>query len=307
MPKILVTGANGMLGRAYSETISLHHPNMELLNMGRDKLDVCDSSQVLALDIDSSDYIIHCAANVNADFCETHPKVCEQIQVEGTRNIAELAYRSGARILYPQSFLIFNGAHETITESTQPAPLSVYGRCKWQAEQELIAKVPTALVVRMGGFFGGDVADKNFVGKFIPHLYHLIKEGVSSYAVGERVWQPTYTVDLAKNSLGLLLMSKNGIYNMASHGEASFLQLARACVELLGVEHRISIEPASASTIDRTDTAKRPWRAKMDNRRLREEGLDRQRNWRDSLSEYLAQAYFQNMFQEFRQDATPTF
>lgn len=306
MSKVLVTGAHGMLGRAFSDVISSRHPQLELLALGHDRLDVCDRDQVLALEQQAPAYIVHCAANVNADYCETHPNECERVQVGGTRHVAELARRTGARILYPQSFLIFDGEQQPITEATAPNPLSVYGRCKWQAEQALREQIPGALVVRMAGFFGGESADKNFVGKFVPHVHRLIGEGVRTYAVGERVWQPTYTLDLAANSLELLLGSREGVYTMASHGEASFLALARACVELLGVAHLITIEPAAAEQVARIDTARRPWRAIMDNQRLRAEGLDRQRPWRDALAQYLAGPYFKNMFQEYSNHAAST-
>ena len=305
MAKVILTGAKGMLGQAFSQVITSRHPQLELLALDHTQLDVCDRAAVLALEQQAPAFIVHCAANVNADYCETHPAECEDTQVGGTQNVAELARRTGARILCPQSFLIFDGLQEPITEDTLPSPLSAYGRCKWQAEQMLRSHVPAALVVRMGGFFGGGAADKNFVGKFVPHLRKLIESGTHSYAVGERVWQPSFTDDLAVNSLELLLSGREGVYNMASHGEASFLQLARACVELLGVSHRIEIPPAATAEVARNDTAQRPWRAIMVNRRLQAEGLDRQRPWRDALADYLSHPYFQNMFQGLTENAAP--
>jgi dTDP-4-dehydrorhamnose reductase len=256
---------------------------------------------VLEKEAEKPDFVIHCAALVNADRCQEFPAECHRQQVEGTLNVVELASRTGAKFFYPQSFLIFDGTETPILETTKPNPLSVYGRCKLEAEEGALARLPEALVVRMAGFFGGDEKDKNFVGRFVVNLHEMIKAGVSSYEVGDRVWQPTYTIDLAYNSLVLLAKGKSGIYNMSCEGQASFYELAEACVEELGLTERFKIIPVSADKVAAiTDKAKRPPAAFMENRRLQAEGLDRQRYWRVALAEYLSRPWFQNLFSDVR-------
>ena len=76
----------------------------------------------------------------------------------------------------------------------------------------------------MGGFFGGEEKDTNFVGKITSHISKLIKQGEKKMEIGDRVWQPTFTNDIAYNSLILLANNKNGKYNMASHGSCSFFK-----------------------------------------------------------------------------------
>jgi dTDP-4-dehydrorhamnose reductase len=295
---VIVTGADGMLGRAFVEALS-GIPGLCVNALGHAQLDVTDREKVLGLVDVAPDFIVHCAADVDAERCESNPKRCWDVQVSGTGNVAELASSSGSKVLYPQSFLIFDGREVPIVEDTPPVPLSVYGRCKYEAEELLRSRVPGALVIRMGGFFGGDEKDKNFVGKFVRHLHHLIADDVRSFEVGDRVWQPTYTLDLAQNSLLLLAHSKEGIYNMACHGRASFHELAAACVEELGLGHRISIVPVSEAEVVDTERAHRPAIGVMENRRLQAEGLDRQRPWRQALAQYLSRPYFRSMFASF--------
>jgi dTDP-4-dehydrorhamnose reductase len=297
---ILITGAEGMLGRGFVEMLT-KVPDCRLLAYGHGELDVTNRSAVLAKEAERPDFVIHCAALVNADRCQEFPEECQRQQVEGTLNAVELAVRSGAKFFYPQSFLIFDGGETPILETTKPNPLSVYGRCKLEAEEGALARLPNSLVVRMAGFFGGDEKDKNFVGRFVVNLHKMIKEGVSSYEVGDRVWQPTYTLDLAYNSLVLLANGKSGVYNMSCEGRASFYQLAQACVEELGMGQRFEVVPVSADKVAaQTDKAKRPPAAFMENRRLQAEGLDRQRHWRSALAEYLDRPWFQNLFADVR-------
>ncbi len=294
----MVTGADGMLGRAFQAILTKHYPSVMVYAIPHEALDVTDRKAVLRHVAEGYDFIIHCAADVNADRCEAFPERCHQIQVEGTLNVLELAAGSNSKMFYPQSFLIFSGGETPIDESTNPDPQSVYGRCKLEAERRILSAQPEALVVRMAGFFGGDEKDKNFVGKFTRQLVDLLKDGRSSYAVGDRVWQPTYTEDLAKNSLLLLDQGMQGVWSMGSVGEASFYDLAQECVRQLGLEARIQIVPASQDMISSGDVARRPDRAILSNERLISSGLFLQRPWQASLKEYLSRPWFQFLFSE---------
>ncbi len=294
---VLITGADGMLGRAFTESLAVF-PGCRVIPLGRDRLDVTDREAVMAFASTNIEWIIHCAADVDADRCEKNPDACHAVQVGGTENVAALARACGARVLFPQSFLIFDGNEKPIVEDTRPNPLSVYGQHKLEAEIKVLETLgDRALVIRMAGFFGGDEKDKNFVGQFTRHVRRLLDQAADTYDVGDRIWQPTYTLDLAHNSTLLMDASKSGVYNMASHGQASFFEVAVACIEELELTNRLQIQPTSADRIAAiTDTAKRPAAAVIDNRRLRAEGLDLQRPWRSALGEYLSRPWFKAMF-----------
>jgi dTDP-4-dehydrorhamnose reductase len=270
---VLITGSKGMLGRAFSEVLS-GYSDCNILALGRDELDITERAKVLALSAKNPDTIIHCGAYVNAEGCEENPDLCYATQVEGTRNVVDLALMAKAKVFYPQSFLVFDGKTSPITEETLPIPQSVYGHCKLEAEEIIRDKCPDAIIVRMAGFFGGEEKDKNFVGKFVHQLLKLLEEGTKTFDVGDRVWQPTYTLDLARNSVALLTADKSGVYTMACHGEASFYELATTCVDELGLNDRVSINKVSAERFNAQEKARRPDRATMLNKRLVEESLD---------------------------------
>jgi dTDP-4-dehydrorhamnose reductase len=292
---VLITGSKGMLGRAFAEVLS-GYSDCNILALGRDELDITERAKVLALSAKNPDTIIHCGAYVNAEGCEENPDLCYATQVEGTRNVVDLDLMAKAKVFYPQSFLVFDGKTSPITEETLPIPQSVYGHCKLEAEEIIRDKCPDAIIVRMAGFFGGEEKDKNFVGKFVHHILKLLEEGTKTFDVGDRVWQPTYTLDLARNSVALLTADKSGVYTMACHGEASFYELATTCVDELGLNDRVSINKVSAERFNAQEKARRPDRATMLNKRLVEESLDLQRPWREALKDYLNRPYFKTLF-----------
>lgn len=289
--RILITGGVGMLGSAFAELFA--RGNYEVRAYSHLEFDVTHRKRVLEEASWNPEIIIHCAGIVNADYCEDHRNECFENHVGGTQNIVDLTKTSGAKLFYPQSFLIFDGVESPITEETLPHPLSVYGAAKLEAEQRIQKELSDALTVRMGGFFGGYEKDKNFVGKFARILKQKIDAEEATIAVGNRVWQPTYTKELAENSILLLTQEKTGIYHMASHGEASFYDVACAMIETLG----LPLTAKKISAAEFTEKCRRPMRAVLDNKRLREEGLDRMSPWKDALTEYLSAPYFCNIFE----------
>lgn len=290
--RILVTGADGMLGRAFVEALAPLGDGVHVHAYPHVRLDVTDADAVMRCARHRPDVILHCAGMSLADRCEREPVRAHAVHVGGTRNVGRLARATGARVVYPQSVFIFDGRELPVTEATTPNPRLVYGAVKLEAERHLLGEVPGTLAVRMAGFFGGDEKDKNFVGQFTRELAVLLADGRTTCAVGDRVWQPTYTLDHARNTLLLLALGREGIYHMGALGEATFFAVARACVEELGLAHRVAVVPCPATAFDRAEPARRPMRMVTATRRLDAEGLNRQRPWRAALGEYLARPHF---------------
>ena len=114
--------------------------------------------------------------------------------------------------------------------------------------------------------------------------------------IGDRVWQPTFTDDLAYNSLILLANNKTGKYNMASHGSCSFFKLTNEILKILNIKDKFTINCINAKILEKREIARRPLSVIMNNSRLKQENLDRQRDWKLSLKDYLEKPYFNNLF-----------
>jgi dTDP-4-dehydrorhamnose reductase len=293
--KIIITGADGMLGRAFEECLVSKAPSANVSCFSRSRLDVTDKNSVLNLTSLDPDIIIHCAGLTNADECTRNPDLAYNVHYKGTKNIIELAQNNSALVIYPQSVFIFDGQELPVTEKTKPCPPFVYGKAKLMAEQSLLDELENVLIIRMAGFFGGDDKDKNFVGQFVRSLRDMNKDGRRAIEIGNRIWQPTYTLDLALNTLLLAALDKRGIYHMGALGEATFYEVALACIEFLGLENAIKLLPISSAIFDDNENARRPKRMVTRNDRLDSEGINYQRHWRDALREYLERPYFKNL------------
>jgi dTDP-4-dehydrorhamnose reductase len=294
--KFLITGGEGMLGSSFLNQLKTHVQEPKIFCFNKSELDVSDLDSINKYINLKPDFIIHCAALVNADLCEKDKEKGRVNIIEGTKNITSFAKKNNSKVFYPQSFLIYDDTNELVDENTIPKPLCEYGSLKLEAENIVLNSSVNSISVRMGGFFGGEEKDNNFIGKVTLHISKLIKQGEKNMKIGDRVWQPTFTNDLAYNSLILLANNKNGKYNMASHGSCSFYELTNELLKILKIEKKFTVSRISAKILSKREVARRPLSVIMNNSRLKQENFDRQRDWKVSLKDYLEKPYFNNLF-----------
>jgi dTDP-4-dehydrorhamnose reductase len=291
--RFLVTGGKGMLGGDFAREIS-GFSGLTVNAPGKDELDVRDAAAMAAAAPQAADgWLVHCAAMVHVEGCARDPDAARAIIVDGTVNAIAAAKAAGARMYYPQSFLTYDGAVNPIPEDEEQRPLALYGELKLEAQRRIEDTFgDDALIVKMAGFFGGEKADKNFVGRIIPAMHAAIGRGETVFSVGDRVWQPTWTRDLAFNSLHLMLAGRSGQYQMACHGSASFAALAQEIVLALDWADRLEVQPVDAASVSGNELGRRPDCAVLSCTRLQAEHLDLQRDWQATLHAYLRHPFF---------------
>ena len=161
--RIAVTGATGFIGRHVVTHLTARGDTVVAVGrpLARDPLMSA---------FHQADAVVHLAGIVSTTRDEEYRKV----NVEITRQVAEAARDSGARLVHVSSLAAAGPAppHAPRTEDDPPAPLTAYGRSKLEGERA-IAAVPglRAMVLRPGVVYGsGDRA-------LLP-LFVLAKYGV---------------------------------------------------------------------------------------------------------------------------------
>src|SRR5678816_2964009 len=142
--KIVITGANGLVGKALSKALEAQHTVSRLSH--RD-LDITDGNAVrFAFEKAEPDVVINCAV-VQVDACELDPRLAEAVNVAGPRNLALAA----PRIVHFSTNYVFDGEplrRAPYTISDEPRPINVYGRTKLQGEHAVIEANPRFFVIR---------------------------------------------------------------------------------------------------------------------------------------------------------------
>lgn len=180
MKKLLITGASGFLGYNFLQTdltrwhvVAMgHQRQLPPVNVEMISCDIADMQALLqALEITQPDAIVHLAAMSNTLFCEDHPGLSHQINVQATVQIAEWCGRRAIPLLFTSTDLVFDGMKGHYTEADTINPLSLYGKQKAEAEKQILALCPHACILRMPLMFGyGGKHARSFMQEFLQKL-----------------------------------------------------------------------------------------------------------------------------------------
>ena len=223
--KILITGANGLLGQKLTELLD-NDPTVDLIATARGKLtlllkrgtflplDITDPDAVkIVLDRARPEVVINTAAMTQVDQCETDRELCWKNNVTAVRNLVGVCTKNGVRLIHISTDFIFDGSHGPLDESAKPNPLSYYGASKLAAEEIIRKSSLDWAILRTVLVFGitRDMSRSNIV----LWVKKSLEEGKPIQVVNDQWRTPTLAEDLA---LGCLLAAKKnakGIFNIS--------------------------------------------------------------------------------------------
>ncbi len=248
--RLLIAGAAGTLGDAFARGCRTR--GIAVLPLPRAQMDIVSRESVERV-LDQHDVwaIVNAAGYVRVDDAQREPDRCRRENADGPAILAEICGRRGIRLLTFSTDLVFDGAQRApYDESSEPAPLNVYGRSKAEAERRVLALDSTALVVRSSTFFGPWDG------------YNLVTLALERLAAGDVVRMPddvvvspTYVPDLVDAGLDLLIDGEAGIWHLANQGAASWIELIRMAAVQAGLNPAGVVPCGSA---DMRWTAPRP-------------------------------------------------
>jgi dTDP-4-dehydrorhamnose reductase len=226
--QLLINGATGTLGRAFSRLADLRGLDHALVNRG--EMDIADPDSVAAaLACHQPWAVINTAGYVRVAEAEREPDACFRENARGAEVLAEACAKAGIPLVTFSSDLVFDGrAGRAYGESDAINPTCVYGASKAEAEQRVLAAHPRALVVRTSAFFG-------------PwDRYNFVWQVLNTLAAGDRVEagidivSPTYVPDLVHGVLDLLIDGGTGLWHITNPGAISWRDLAVRAAEGAG-------------------------------------------------------------------------
>jgi dTDP-4-dehydrorhamnose reductase len=266
--RVLVTGAGGQLGTDLLATFE-RQPQHDVTGAGRAALDVGDRDAVLAAVTGlQPDLIFHAAAWTAVDACEGDPDRAWRVNALGTRHVAEGARLVRAHVVYLSTDYVFDGTSAVpYTEWDRPNPRSVYGRSKQAGEQELLAALPGATVVRTSWVCGRHGAN------MVKTVLRLARGDGPLRFVDDQRGCPTFTDDLAGMLYRLGVARRPGLFHVTNQGPTTWYHFARDVVTAAGGDAG-RVEPILTAELDPPRPAPRPANSVLDNAALRLGGID---------------------------------
>ena len=282
--RYLVTGVKGQLGYDIVRELN-ERGEYDILAIDKDEMDITDKEQVMKIvKAYKPDVIFHCAAWTAVDKAETEAKeLCEKVNVEGPKNLADASIEVGAKLIYMSTDYVFDGEKpldELYKEDDTPNPKSVYGLTKFQGEEE-VRRNPKHFITRISWVFG--VNGNNF----IKTMLKLAETHPELTVVNDQVGSPTYTVDLAKLLVEMAHTDKYGTYHVNNEGYCSWAEFADYIMKSNG--KNTTIKPVTTEEYyegkDMSKIAYRPRNSKLDKSKLEEE-FYRLPSWQDATDRY---------------------
>lgn len=253
--KVLITGANGQLGRALAAGAANRY---HLVLADRAALDLTESERIASfIRAESPDIVINAAAYTAVDKAESESVLARGINAVAPGLIAESVKAIGAFMVHISTDFVFDGnASRPYRPADPTAPLSVYGLTKRDGETAVTKVLPDTsyLILRTAWVYS---ADGN---NFVKTMLHLMRERDSVGVVGDQFGTPTWARSLA-SAVWLCIEKKlSGIHHWTDAGAASWYDFAVAIQEeaaALGML-RQGVELRQIATADYPTPARRP-------------------------------------------------
>ena len=279
--RVLVTGAKGQLG---SDLLcELSKRNIESVGIDIDDLDITDADAtkrvIENINNDAKiDAIIHCAAYTAVDAAEDNEALVTKINAEGTKNIAKVAKALDLSMMYISTDYVFDGEGERPWEpDDNREPLNVYGMAKYKGELYVEEILEKYFIVRISWVFG--LHGNNF----IKTMIRLGKERGAVSVVNDQIGSPTYTPDLSRLLVDMIVSDKYGRYHATNEGLCSWYDFAVEIFKQAKLD--VAVTPVSSDAFP--VKAKRPHNSRMDKSKLTENGFELLPPWQDALRRYL--------------------
>jgi len=283
--RILVTGANGMLGTDLC--CLLEQSGHEVIRSSQREntesdvtLDILDFASTRAtLRQHKPEMLIHTAAYTHVDGCERDPDRAFQINALGTWHVAAACAEQDIPLVYISTDFVFDGRKTTpYTEFDTPNPINHYGASKLAGEQAVQKLCRRHYIVRTQWLFG--VHGKNFPGTILE----LAQKRNELPVVVDQRGSPTSTLALSRALIKLLDSPLYGTYHIACKGECSWFEFAQKTLELAGISH-VTLHPIPAEQWP--SPTHRPAYSVLRRYVLELQGRDDLPPWQEALEEFI--------------------
>jgi dTDP-4-dehydrorhamnose reductase len=244
--RILITGANGQLGRALQGTLA----DNDLIALSHQQLDIAQLQQVRdALRFYRPALVVNAAAYNNVDEAESAQPAAYRGNALGPRNLAVATASQQLPLLHVSTDYVFDGnGQRPYHEYDRPNPQSVYGASKLAGEEAVRALNWRHYIVRTAWLY-------NVEGRNFPNTMRaLAQDRPMVRVVSDQFGSPTYAPHLAQALAALLMSEAYGTYHFAGQGGTSWYELTCTLYRMLSIQ--TPVLPVSTAEFPRP--ARRP-------------------------------------------------
>ena len=278
--KILVTGANGQLGKEFKNNLykSVH----KFYFTDENELDVTKKKEILDyVKIHKIELIINCAAYTNVNGAEKNKKKAIKVNLDAVKNIVEVCEEKKLKMIHFSTDYVYNSKNLTpVSEVSNIDPVNYYGFSKREGEKIIENSSSNSVIIRTSWLYSA--YGNNFV-------KNMIKKGENEkkvYVINDQFGCPTYSKDLVDFILKILdsnKLYKKKIYNFSNEGFTNWYEFTKKIFEL----KKINCEVIAVDSNYYRNIAIRPKYSVTDKSRIKNIFNIVIRNWNEALKEFI--------------------
>jgi len=220
--RVLITGANGLLGQKLVKTLlndfeiygigNKKQPSLSLQNYRYEPCDISKRDKVRELVKSFEPHVIvNAAAFTDVDGSEDNKELCWRVNVIGVENLVYAARKVNAFMVHVSTDYVFDGSADIYHEDSKPSPLGFYGRAKLAGENALIASDLRWAIARTMVLYGTGI---NLGSNFAMWLIEKLSKNEAVTVVDDQFGHPTLADDLARAIRKIIELGSTGIFNV---------------------------------------------------------------------------------------------
>ncbi|MGB1307422.1 MAG: dTDP-4-dehydrorhamnose reductase [Oceanihabitans sp.] len=278
--KILVTGANGQLGKTIA-SIKNEFLEIDFIFTSSSQLNIANQKQVAAFFKENQiDWCINCAAYTAVDTAESEAEKANLVNVIGVKNLVNACALHGVKCIHISTDFVFNGLQTIPYQETDATnPQSVYGKTKLEGEQIITNHLESYFIIRTSWLYSV------FGNNFVKTMIRLAKEKEKLQVVNNQIGSPTYALDLARFIMHIVQNNSTnyGLYHYSNQGEISWYTFAKSIFEMSNIT--IKLEPIKS--VNYPTPAKRPAYSVLNTTKARNTFAIEIPFWKESLKQVI--------------------
>jgi dTDP-4-dehydrorhamnose reductase len=255
-----------------------------VLAVGRDELDITRLTEVESIfESFGPDVVVNCAGFTGVDACETQTDEARIGNAKGPENLARVANAHRCRIIHISTDYVFDGRKpvpEPYLEDDTPNPLSHYGLTKLESEDAVQRYNGPHVILRTAWLYG--VKGGNFLKTILSLALADPKRELR--VVNDQYGSPTWSRRVARQIERVTASDCTGIYHVTAEGYCTWYELAGYFLDRMEVPHRL--KPCTSTQYP--TPAERPKNSILENRRLKNEGINIMRPWKEDLDRFIS-------------------
>jgi dTDP-4-dehydrorhamnose reductase len=246
MKRILICGANGLLGQRLSLMLSAQS-EYEVLNTSIERsfvydsrlfdynqLDITNRSDVKSL-ISSFQptVILNAAAATNVDWCESNREDAWKANVTAVENLAEATRKVHAKLIHVSTDYVFDGKNGPYDEEAKPNPVGYYGKTKLASENAIRTAEISFAILRTNVLYGSGIGVK---ANFPLWVVNNLTASKPITVVDDQFGNPTFVSDLAMAMIKVFELNREGVFHIGGGEQLSRYDFAVRTAEVFHLD-----------------------------------------------------------------------